>query len=273
MRGRQRFNLHQGTKTMRTSFFITFAFGPLFVVSQLRAQVGNDNPTGQAGIFNGEAPTGGSCGAYTGNALRTVTDIAVAGAVGTNPLVFGRICNSRNALFGVNFGFAGSWVHNYEWTIDDSIDRLSGGNPGPYSPNSYTVYFPDGRYEIFTISSFDTGFLRAASGTRERFIPLNTSTNLAYLVLADGSKVEFKGKETIQWDPDLRQYESWYSYVAQALIDRYGLRTTLTYNTSGMLQQITEPAGRYIQLSYITFGGTIVIDHVTASDGRTVQYY
>jgi RHS repeat-associated protein len=254
-------------KTFSRSLLITLAFWS--VVSPSRAQVGNDNPTGPAGIFNGEITTGGSYDPYTGNVRRAVIDIAVAGAVGTNPLTFSRVCNSRNAIWGINFGFAGSWVHNYEWTINDSNEAL-----GPQSPASYTVYFPDGRYEVFQHSSTDT-YYRAALGTSERFIPLNTSTLLAYLILADGGKVEFKATlntDVYIADNGRRTTYYYYSYVAQALIDRYGLRTTFTYDSNGNLQQITEPAGRYIQLSYINFGGTIVIDHVTASDGRTVQY-
>ncbi|MGI9113463.1 MAG: hypothetical protein DLM52_11030 [Chthoniobacterales bacterium] len=59
-----------------------------------------------------------------------------------------------------------------------------------------------------------------------------------------------------------------------ALIDPYGQRTTFTYDpvNTTQLTQITEPGGRYIQLSYTTIGGLLRIDHITASDGLTVQY-
>ncbi|HEV3244447.1 MAG TPA: hypothetical protein VGZ31_08550, partial [Chthoniobacterales bacterium] len=52
--------------------------------SRLLAQVGNDNPTGNAGELDGQGvvTTGCHYDAYTGNAKRSVTDIVVAGGVG-----------------------------------------------------------------------------------------------------------------------------------------------------------------------------------------------
>lgn len=234
----------------------------------LNAQVGNDNPTGPSGIFNGSINTAGSYDPYTGNISRTVTDISVAGTVGTIPLAFSRIYNSRNTNW-IDFGIAGFWTHNYHWFLNDSASRFFTSLPGPFSPTSYSVLFPDGRWETFATSSFDT-YYRAAAGTADRFIALNTTTSLAYLVFPDGSKLEILGTEHIT-QTSAHSWTAYYTYVAQALIDAYGLRTTFTYNTDGTLQKITEPGGRWIQLYYQTNG--VYIDHVTASDGRSVQYY
>ena len=60
----------------------------LFLASPLHAQVGNNNPTGVTGIFNGQI--GDGIDPFTGNMSRTVTDISVAGAVGQYPLALVR---------------------------------------------------------------------------------------------------------------------------------------------------------------------------------------
>src|SRR5256885_4109569 len=80
--------------------------------SPLYAQVGDNNVTGHSGIFNGQA---GSCGydPYTGNATRSITDIAVAGAVGEYPLALVRTANSRTQSTTEVFGRWGGWNHNY----------------------------------------------------------------------------------------------------------------------------------------------------------------
>src|SRR3954462_8540096 len=84
--------------------------------SPLYAQVGNQNPAGASGIFNGQVTTGCSYDPYTGNATRSITDIAVAGAVGAYPLAFTRTMNTRllTASKDFPFGKAGGWRHSYQ---------------------------------------------------------------------------------------------------------------------------------------------------------------
>ena len=53
----------------------------LLPLARLHAQA-DDNPTGPAGIFNGNITTGCSYDPFTGNAMRVVTDIVASGAVG-----------------------------------------------------------------------------------------------------------------------------------------------------------------------------------------------
>src|SRR5438876_274617 len=62
---------------------------------ELRAQVGNDNASGASGIFNDNITTVCSYDPYTGNAIRSIPDIVVAGAVGDYPLALIRTANSR----------------------------------------------------------------------------------------------------------------------------------------------------------------------------------
>jgi RHS repeat-associated protein len=240
------------------------------------AQVGNENPTGPAGMFNGNVTTGCSYDPLTGNAMRSVTDMVIAGGLGTYPLAFTRVANSRSQYAqDFQFGAAGFWQHSYSWSIDGS----EGSSTASFQPSYYTVSFPDGRVVTFTQSSSDIYF-RSSPGVRERFVPLNPQTKLAYLILADGGKVEFKATRVSECDPELRPPCNYsYNYQARAIIDPYGLRTEFTYNPDGSLNTITERGGRWIQLVYVTTPWTnsnglpdVVVDHIQASDGRTVKY-
>src|ERR1043166_2816334 len=126
---------------------LLFCGGPLY------AQVGNNNPSGPSGIFNGQA---GACGydPYTGNATRTITDISVAGAVGDYPLALVRTANSRTPSTTSMFAYAGGWNHNYNSIMEDSEKKTT----QPFQPSSYTVDFPDGRVETFQSATWDPGY-------------------------------------------------------------------------------------------------------------------
>lgn len=249
----------------RASFICVIGAALAFAHS-VSASIGSDNPTGTSGAFGPRISTGCEYDPFTANATRRVTDISIAGAVGTIPLALTRYYNSRG-YSDHRFGVAGNWSHNYAWSIGDSAESTNSN-----LPSSYTVNFPDGRVEAFSYSASDI-YYRTSLGLRERFINFTGNPLLGDLVLGDGSKVEFKA--TLNWyidgDTGIRYY--YYTFTAQALIDPYGLRTAFTYNGDGTLQKVTEPAGRYLQFYYTTVGGLTVVDHVTGSDGRTVQYY
>src|SRR5947209_1519468 len=74
---RRRFG--QFLKFLITVFLGLFALVP----TKLRAD-GEDNPTGVAGIYNGNVTDGGNWDLYTGNVMRVVDDIVVPGSVGTS---------------------------------------------------------------------------------------------------------------------------------------------------------------------------------------------
>jgi hypothetical protein len=123
----------------------------LFALSShepLHAQVGNNNPAGVSGIFNGEI--GSELDPYTGNMKRTVTDISVAGSVGEYPLALVRTYNSRTPSFTSPFG-RGGWTHSYNWILEDSP---TSSTPN-FAPTRYTVDFPDGRSETFRAVTWD----------------------------------------------------------------------------------------------------------------------
>ena len=112
----------------RVGLFLSAFALALLLSNTLRAQLGNGNPTGPAGQYNGNVTTGGSYDPYTGNVTRTVTDMVVTGAVGQYGLSWSRTWNSRSG---------GGWQHPYSWTIDP-IDAYAG------QPMDRIVTFPDG---------------------------------------------------------------------------------------------------------------------------------
>src|SRR5205823_14465557 len=118
--------------------------------------------------------------------------------------------------------------HSYTWEIDDSDIFYDNQY---FQVDSYTVRFPDGRVVDFAAAAGDPYF-RGASGIRERFQP-PVASNLGYLLLPDGGKVEFLKGGHNQWDYDAGMWSHYYSYRAQAIIDPYGQRTTLNYNSDG----------------------------------------
>ena len=238
----------------------------LVVCANLRAETGDDNPTGPAGIFNGNITTGCSYDPYTRNAMRSITDIVVTGAVGTRPLAFTRVANSRGGFSGL-FGGSGFWQHSYSWVIADEPASFS--NPNTL-PTAYTIHFPDGRVIRFTSSAGtpagnagDTKF-RGPIGLSERLTPLTVAGGSIFLIQTDGSQVKFQA--TVKSCGTGCYYRT---YQAVQIIDRFGLITTLSYNADGTLNKVTEPAGRWLQLSYIA--GPL-ISSVQSSDGRQVIY-
>ncbi|MBV9008702.1 MAG: hypothetical protein JO354_05960, partial [Verrucomicrobia bacterium] len=240
---------------MRRSAVVSLLPCLLFVLGSnpVFAQIGGTNPTGPAGAFNGSVTTGCSYDPSTGNAIRQVTDLALP-SVGAYPLAFTRISNSRASAATMPFGHSGSWEHSYDWEVIYNTTT----NP---KPTSYEIIFPDGRDEVFNSSGTPT-----SKGIREKVIPLNTTTMLFYLVLPDGGKVEFT---TTRYSSGA--INTFYSIVT-GLIDPYGERTAIGYNTDQAISQITEPGGRYIQLLYVPGSSSAEIDHITGSDGRSVQY-
>src|SRR5262245_61494221 len=239
-------------KHLPLSFILALFFASF---CPLHAQVGINNPTGASGIFNGQVKTGCSHDPYTGNATRSITDIAVAGAVGKYPLALVRTANSRTPSVTGVFGNDGGWNHNYNWTMEDSPVSQTQN----FSPVKYTVNLPDGRVETFRAvtwdsvyrvrSGADTPAQSTSAGLRERFLQLNLTTMYAYLFLPDGGAVEFKAQRN--YDAAFGRY--WYSYRVTGIYDPYGLKTTIDTELVGTIRRVTrvtEPGGRYLQFAY-----------------------
>jgi RHS repeat-associated protein len=255
----------------------------LFALSShnLLAQVGDNNPGGHSGIFNGQINTGCSYDPYTGNATRSITDIAVAGAVGEYPLALVRTANSRAPSTTEVFGWAGGWNHNYNWILEDSPTSTAQNA----HPKRYTVEFPDGRVETFHAVTWDSVYRvrpgadtpaqTTSAGVRERFLQLNLSNMYAYLILPDGGAVEFKAE---QHNGNGNYY---YKYHVTGIYDPHGLKTAITSEVTPngawrRITRVTEPAGRYLQFTY-TGPNSHRISQVQEFIGgvgrRTVNYY
>ncbi len=252
---------------------IALAIGTLFA-GIARGQLGESNPTGIAGQFNGNVTTGCSYDPFTGNATRSVTDIVVAGAVGEYPLAFTRTMNSRFIAGLTNeFGAAGNWRHSYQWTID-TITVNQTGSVG--LPQNYYVNYPDGRRINFSKTRPNDPDFRGPDGVRDRFEQLATGGTECYVQLPDGGKVWFHA--AVQTTVSGTTYTSTYTFSLKGIIDPYGQITTITYPADGSMT-ITEPAGRYLKIFYRMITKTtdgnlndVVVNYVQGSDGRKVQY-
>ncbi len=216
--------------------------------SQLFAQAGNDNPTGNAGDFNGDVTTGCHYDPYTGNAKRSITDIVIGGTVGAYPLEFTRISNSRYSVgqddFGngltADFGSSGNWIHSYQWAIDSQTG-------GAGRPTNFTVRYPDGNIVTFRSSTNGDPYFRGGQGVSDRVQVFwdSLTAGRAYLIMSDGGKVWFSIAIT---KPRGCNGCTFYTYTVQGIIDPYGQTTTISGSPQSGLVTITEPAGRWIKL-------------------------
>ncbi len=252
----------------------------LALAASLHAQVGNNNPAGPAGIFNGGAG-GRPVDPYTGNGTTSIVDLSIAAGVGDyGSLTLVRTANSRSIVGNNPFGLPGGWNHSYNWILSSNVSTSAN-----FRPIWYRVDFPDGRSEVFQSVTWDTfayrvrasgGGATTSAGVRERFVQLNLSTLLASLLLPDGGKVEFTAAQHSVLYNGTRYY--YYLYKATAIIDPYGVRTSLTYDGQGRLSTVAQPqaTGRCLQFYYRP-NNSLLIDHVTevlnGANRRTVQYY
>lgn len=241
----------------------------LAFAKQATGEVGNDNPTGPTGEYNGSIATAGSYDPYTGNAKRFVTDLTVTGSVGAYPLQWTRVVNSRNGQANAPLGQGGVWSHSYQWGAWVRPERVYHYYDNQYEGPGAEVTYPDGRkMTIDGWYSYPTG-----SGFGEPGDYLMAVGDGNYdLMMKDGGRVEFTHPSGIH-------------LLATAVVDPYGQRTSLEYDSERRLWKITEPAGRYLQLNYTRYSYTIyfntapwsqvrnidVISSVQAFDGRATS--
>ncbi len=239
---------------------ITFVIAVGLFVRAASGQVGNDNPTGTSGQYNGNVTTGCSYDPYDGNATRSLTDLVVAGGVGAYPLAFTRTMNSRyTAGVPTPFGRAGNWNHSFGWSIDPAA--VSSGRPA-----SYTVNYPDGRRVMFRNHNTGDSKFRGPPGVRDRFKQLSsTNQSDCYLFLPDGGTVRFAA--TVSSTPSRH-----YTFSLVEISDAYSQKTAITYPADGSMT-VTEPAGRTLKIFYKAGpAGDTVVDYVIGSDNRRVDY-
>jgi YD repeat-containing protein len=190
--------------------------------------VGNNNPTGIAGEYNGSITTAGSYDPYTGNGKRIVDDIVVTGSLGAYPLKWTRTLNTRYAGWFGGYGY-GLWLRRVDSHFHDP----------PYEGPDGSVIYPDGRKMDFWTDG-ESYFATNGGENRDRIVRME---NENYdLVMMDGGRIRFLNINP--GAPLLLRFR------ATAIIDPYGLTTELTYDTAGRLWRIKEPGGRYLHKLY-----------------------
>jgi hypothetical protein len=208
------------------------------------AQLGNNNPNGPAGDYNGSITTAGYMDPFSGNAKRVIDDIVVPGSLGAYPLKWTRYLNTRGIGTGA-FGQGGAWNSSYSWALGIWQQLPPQYEPGPVGGLGY----PDGRtvdlwaaaggiYKSITpgLDQVQEDVVKVGGG--------NYGAGWYDLLLADGGKVKFRPVNGI-------------GLVPLEIVDPYGLTTTLSWVAwgnwpGGRLTKVTEPGGRYLDINYIT---------------------
>lgn len=218
----------------------------LAIAQPCLSETGDNNPTGVAGIYNGQITTAGNYDPYTGNAMRTVDDIVVPGSLGTYPLKWTRYFNTHVTWQDNRMG--GSWRFSY-------LDYRY-----PNATNELPCY-PDGRR--ITLGEW---------GVEE----YNDAVAPAGIRMPDGGKIVYASTIPYYYQGQSYNAATQYVYPTQ-IIDPYGLVTTLTWVAYGntatkvliKLDKVTEPGGRYLKINWDATNSFIT--SVQAFDGVNPQ--
>lgn len=203
-------------------------------------------------------PLGEIINPYTGNASFAVRDLVVAGAVGKYGLVWARDANSRTSQNESFFGLAHNWTHSWQWEmVDDGSDNQGRA--------VISVREPTGWVHRFTETS--PGQWWSAPSVRDRVV---SDGDTFRLFRFDASEVQFTRQ----------QNASGMTFAATEVIDFEGNVWKLVYE-AGRLVQVTEPAGRWLKVTYAASSSPAapqgaapftVITQVAASNGQVVTY-
>ncbi len=196
---------------------------------------------------NTPCPIGGSVDPYTGNGSESVLDLNVFGAVG-NGLKWQRFINTRIVPgTGKPFGEAANLRHLYQWEMFDN------------GPTSYTdpvtgvvsslsrvqVYLPQGGSMVLTQTPADPNTYVGAANIG---VILVRSGNNYTLQFKEGTKVLYSV---------VGSTGSGNIYRAMSVSDAFNNTVVLSYDAEGRLVTISEPAGRYLTLSYTNSTATL----------------
>jgi RHS repeat-associated protein len=200
--------------------------------------------------------------AYSGNAHREITDLAIAGSVGMMPLEFQRYSNTR--LSGRNlahsaFGPESSWSHNYEWVMRDS--------GGTAAQPVIKITYPEGGEMTFKrYSATSTTWLPERLQNPDRLI--NTGDDFV-LQRGDLSQCHFKRRT--------HSVNGGVFYRIESIKDSESNTYTVSYqnNDDTLIRQITDPAGHWLKLHYNdlslrTNGATILNEQLLPSGSSNV---
>ncbi|MGH8019267.1 MAG: hypothetical protein ACREIA_13440 [Opitutaceae bacterium] len=196
---------------------------------------------------------------YTGNVAFSTSDLAVAGAVGMYGLRWQRHATSRTPQAEPLFGLAHNWTHSYQYEMVDAGSDKEGRR-------MLSFRAPLGAEERFTQTS--TG---AWNGSPSMRYILAAKGDDFVVTATNGNQSRFTRARTARGDV----------FTLRERVDPEGNIWAFAW-IDGRLSQVTEPAGRWLKISYTSLaapGGAkgappfTVISEVNASDGQRVAYH
>ncbi|MBC7369573.1 MAG: RHS repeat protein [Undibacterium sp.] len=172
---------------------------------------------------------------YDGSVSRTVDDLAVPGAA-KGKLAWSRHHNTVPIEDLCYFGRAGSWRHS--WQFDLYELSATGRRRAGEVLSGYVFIYPNGISRIFRPKA--GGGWASESPVPEQFAAVGDG-----FVVTDSADSTLRFVRKNSGDGQNR-------YEMQTVTDAYSAVTSLAYNARGYLTQVTEPAGRSLQINYVT---------------------
>lgn len=175
--------------------------------------------------------------AYNGNAHRKISDLQIAGSVGSMPLAFERFSNSRLStrnLAHSSFGAESSWSHNYEWVMRD--------NGGTAAQPIIKITYPQGdEMQFQRWSATSTSWFPTRLQNNDRLV--NTGDDFI-LYARDLTEYRFKRRT--------HSVNGGIFYRIESIKDAQANIYTITYlnNDDTLIRQVTDPANHWLKLHY-----------------------
>ncbi len=194
-----------------------------------------------------------------GNAYRQVPDLVLNAGVGEHRLAFTRHHNSRFVPGARLLGQGGNWRHSYQWEVSHYSYTVGGG--AVYQ--SYTIYEPTGRKHSFTTAATwppESGDLLIGTNFYGNSLRQTGPTNFVF-------STPLVWSYAFGWEQD-GGGNSVFTFLG--FTDSTGAWYPVQTDANRQVTRVTEPAGRYLQITYNTNG---LIAEVSTSDSRTNSYH
>ena len=175
----------------------------------------------------------------TGNVWRQIPDLAVYGGVGDIQLIFKRVTTSRyEGGIPTPLGTAGNWRHSFFWNIY-WVGTNSIGN------EIINVDYPNGKSNRFDKKTANDLYLTSwSSAMHERVEPPAQGSSDYSLWFPDGQRMVFTKTGS----------GSSSTFAVKGLYDPYNQYYPFILDGNGRVTRVTEPGGRYINLTYKPVG-------------------
>ena len=201
----------------------------------LETQTQWGGPDGPSTPNHPSARCGEPISCATGNFSETETDLAIGGrGVGLN---LSRTYNAQAASAGMHGPFGYGWSSAFS---DHLVAESSSHKATFHQAEGSTVPFTEGSGGSFAAPAWTPDTLSGSEGSGYT------------LTLSDQTKYKFSGS----------------TGRLESVTDRNGNATTISYNSEGNVQAITDPAGRKITLAYHEG----LVESATDPMGHTVKY-